>query len=308
MSGIFKGDSIYKSGGSGGGYKDGGQLVDGDFIEVKNNTISTYDNESRDPVNFYFELTDGEILNSVIEFTTQVNATVNVLIVKDGIYFSLGNIGGNTVTAGNVYTINIVGDSFVIDEVSDVPEPKYKKIEGKLYQIEKIGSLYWTKSNLVCGKEAFGITSGSWPIGKPEPQSTYPGFFYSFNDFNYQKAKEALYPFRLPLIGDWIDLAHTYPNCNDVIQGGYPYFPNATDISNFSAVPCGSYNFNSGVALQGRVFNFLFFKEKSNGHLQDSYGNGVLTLSTVDGYEYTSSSQNTAVGNLRLCCNMGIEP
>lgn len=33
----------------GGGYKDGGQLIDADFIEVENNTISSYENVSRDP-------------------------------------------------------------------------------------------------------------------------------------------------------------------------------------------------------------------------------------------------------------------
>ena len=76
MSGIFKGDSIYKSGGGGGGYKDGGQLVDGDFIEVKNNTVSTYDNTARDPINFYFEVKEGESINSVVELTTVVNSTV----------------------------------------------------------------------------------------------------------------------------------------------------------------------------------------------------------------------------------------
>ena len=307
MSGIFNGDSIYKSGGSGGGYKDGGQLIDGDFIEVKNNTISTYDNESRDPVNFYFELKDGELLNSVIEFTTQVNATVNVLIVKDGIYFTIGNIGGNTVTAGNVYTINIVGDSFVIDEVSDVPEPKYKKIDGKLYELEKIGNLFWTKSNLVCGAGAFGI-SGYFPIGKPEPQTTYPGYFYSFGKTNYQKAKEALYPFRLPKYEDFADLQTAFPDSNDIMVGGFPAFPNATNLSNFSAIPCGDYSFNWGESLQGLSFSILYFNEKPNGDLLDAYGNGRLSFSQDGSYNFTGSSTNGAVGNVRLCCNMGIEP
>lgn len=307
MSGIFKGDSIYKSGGSGGGYKDGGQLIDGDFIEVKNNTISTYDNESRDPVNFYFELKDGELLNSAIEFTTQVNATVNVLIVKDDIYFSLGNIGGNTVTAGNVYTINIVGDSFVIDEVSDTPEPKYKKIDGKLYELEKIGNLFWTKSNLVCGAGAFGI-SGYFPIGRPGPQTTYPGYFYSFRETNYQKAKEALYPFRLPKYEDFADLKTAFPDSNDIMVGGFPSFPNATNLSNFSAIPCGYYDFNSGISLQGKYFSILYFREKPNGDLLDSYGNGTLSLSSYGNYSFTDSYNNGAVGNVRLCCNMGIEP
>ena len=148
MSGIFKGDSIYKSGGGGGGYKDGGQLVDGDFIEVENNTISSYDNVSRDPVNFYFEVKDGEVLNSVIELTTAVNATVNVYVVKNGIYYLLGNIGGNSVVSGNDYKINIVGDSYSIENVSSSLVPSYLDIEGNIYTLKKIGNLVWTCENL----------------------------------------------------------------------------------------------------------------------------------------------------------------
>lgn len=137
MSGIFKGDSIYKSGGgSGGGYKDGGELVDGDFIRVENNTISSYDNETRNSVNFYFEVKDGDILNSIIEFTTQVNASVNVYILKNGFYFPLGNIGGNTVNAGDDYKINIIGDSYDVEEVNNSNSgPDYAEIDGKILRV-----------------------------------------------------------------------------------------------------------------------------------------------------------------------------
>ena len=121
---IFKGDSIYKTGAGGGGYKDGGALVDGDFIEVKNNTVSSYDNVSRDPVNFYFEVKDGEILNSVIELTTAVNATINVYVVKNGFYYLLGNVGGNTVNAGDDYKINIIGDSFSVEQINNISNIK----------------------------------------------------------------------------------------------------------------------------------------------------------------------------------------
>ena len=143
---IFKGDSIYKSGGgSGGGYSDGGALVDADFIEVTNNSISTYDNTSRDPVNFYFEVSDGEMINSVIELTTAVNSTVNVYVLKNGIYYLLGNIGGNTLTANNSYTINVIGNSFEIDNVSGALVPSYIDVGGysvKLYKLQ--GNKYIT--------------------------------------------------------------------------------------------------------------------------------------------------------------------
>jgi uncharacterized protein (TIGR02145 family) len=147
MSGIFKGDSIYKSGG-GGGYKDGGQLVDGDFIKVENNTISSYDNVSRDPVNFYFEVKDGEVLNSVIELTTEVNTTINVYVLKNGLYFLLGNIGGNTVNAGEEYKVNITGDSYEIEEVSGNLTIEYLDVDGVQIKVKKLANKYWTIQNV----------------------------------------------------------------------------------------------------------------------------------------------------------------
>ena len=149
MSGIFKGDSIYKSGGGGGGFKDGGALVDGDFIKVENNTISSYDNVSRDPVNFYFEVKDGEILNSVVELTTAVNATINVYVVKNGFYYLLGNVGGNTVNAGDDYNLNVVGNSFMLEVVTPAPsDPEAVIIEGSIYPLVKIGGVVWSTVDL----------------------------------------------------------------------------------------------------------------------------------------------------------------
>jgi uncharacterized protein (TIGR02145 family) len=141
MSGIFKGDSIYKGGGGGGGYKDGGQLVDGDFIKVENNTISSYDNVSRDPVNFYFEVKDGEILNSVVELTTAVNATINVYVVKNGFYYLLGNVGGNTVNAGDDYKVNITGDSYAVEQVTTAGNDPLLPINGGLYKVSFLNDI-----------------------------------------------------------------------------------------------------------------------------------------------------------------------
>ena len=128
----------------GGGYKDGGQLVDGDFIKVENNTISSYDNASRDPVNFYFDVANGEVLNSVVELTTAVNATINVYVVKNGFYYLLGNVGGNTVNAGEDYNLNIVGNSFVLEPITPAPvEPGAVVLDGVIYPCKKFGGLLW---------------------------------------------------------------------------------------------------------------------------------------------------------------------
>lgn len=148
---IFKGDSIYKSGGgSSGGYSDGGALVDADFIEVTNNSISTYDNTSRDQVNFYFEVSDGEMINSVIELTTAVNSTVNVYVLRNGFYYLLGNVGGDTVTAGNDYKVNITGDSFSLELVTPAQvDPEFVNLMGSVYGVKKVNGLYWIDRNFM---------------------------------------------------------------------------------------------------------------------------------------------------------------
>lgn len=148
MSGIFKGDSIYKSGG-GGGYNDGGQLIDGDFIKVENNSVSSYENLNRNEINFYFE--KKEIFNAVIELTTQVNATVNVYYLNENnIFIPLGYIGNNTVNAGEEYNINIIGNGYEIEGVTPPsPNPEYiiMRAYGTVLGFKKFGSTYWQTDN-----------------------------------------------------------------------------------------------------------------------------------------------------------------
>lgn len=163
---IFKGDSIYKSGGgSGGGYSDGGAIVDADLMKVENNAVSSYDNVSRDTINFYFEPADGEILNSIIELTTAVNATVNVYVLRNGLYYLLGNVGGDTVTAGNDYKVNITGDSYAIQQVTE-NSIAYLDVFGNLVPTIKIGSLLWTTENLYSLFSGLTI-GGAWTESKP---------------------------------------------------------------------------------------------------------------------------------------------
>lgn len=153
---IYKGPSIYKFGGGsgGGGYNDGGQLVDGDLIKIENNTISSYDNLSRDPVNFYLDLKDGEIANAVVELTTVVNSTINVYVVKNGFYYLLGNVGGNTVTSGEDYNINIVGDSFSIEKINVSNNIEYVDLGGSygVFPCVKVNSLLWLCQSLALYK------------------------------------------------------------------------------------------------------------------------------------------------------------
>lgn len=148
---IYNGPSIYNQGGSGGGaYKDGGALVDGDFIKVENNTISTYDNTARSDINYYFELADNEIINAVVELTTSLNATVHVYIVQNGLFIPIGNVGGDTVNAGDEYKVNITGNSFSLELVTPAQaEPEYVNLMGTVYGVKKVNGLYWIDRNFM---------------------------------------------------------------------------------------------------------------------------------------------------------------
>lgn len=170
---IYNAPSIYKigGGGGGGGYKDGGELVDADFIEVENNSISSYENVSRDPVNFYFEYEEGGVLNSVINFSTQVNSTVNVYIHKNGIWFLLGIIGVNTVNANTEYIINITGNSYEIEETTD-NEIGYIDYDGNKYKMIEVDGIYWPNDNFrrngtliyYTWSEALAAQQGKWRL------------------------------------------------------------------------------------------------------------------------------------------------
>lgn len=214
MSVIFKGDSIYKSGGGGGGgYKDGGQLVDGDFIKVENNTISSYDNVSRDPVNFYFEVSDGEVISSIIELTTEVNATINIYVLKGGFYYLLGNIGGNSVNAGNDYKVNIVGDSYSIEQVSGGNTP-ILIINGNPYKIALLSEigLAFTAENLneeIGDYKAYGNNNSNRANGYG---LLYQPLSILSSDQTPVPALSAIIPtgWRLPTSSDWGKVLNYY--------------------------------------------------------------------------------------------------
>lgn len=255
---IFKGDSIYKSGGGGGGYKDGGQLVDGNFIKVENNTVSSLDNVSRDPINLYFEPKDGEILNSVVELTTSVSATVNVYVVKNGFYYLLGNVGGDSVTAGNDYKVNITGDSYSIETVSGgSSDPEYATIRGQVIPVKKIGSLLWTRENLDMAWPSLPIGSSYYEFGgtfamyynndEATAKARKYGLLYSYGaaDWLNNNINEFIGDgWRLPKRSEYqylIDQGMTAPN---IKASNLSYAPSwgGNDSSKLSFVPAGFHN------------------------------------------------------------------
>lgn len=248
--GIFIGDSIYNNGG-GGGLKNGGELIDGDFIDVKNNTVSTYENTARNEINFVIsDLAANDIINAVIEFVNTYNnsATINVYYVKDNFYYPLGNVGGNTVAAGNDYSIQIIGDSFIINQVSSINNnPEYVIIDNKIIRASISAE----------GTRIFaGPVSGS-PNTGGEPYATY--YWSDSNARNYVNS----------LHSNWRVL-----NNNDILD-----FKN----SNMTLVNMGYYQNNWGRQETGKacLLNFAqyvidFYLGNSNNWLSSMSWSSTL--------------------------------
>lgn len=221
---IYNGPSIYKFGGGGGGYKDGGKLVDADFIKVENNTISSYENVNRDPVNFYIELKDGEIANSIVELTTAVNSTINVYVLNNGLYYILGNVGGNTVTAGDNYKVNITGDSYAVQLVSAPPTPEYVVLNGNEYKIIYNNGLLWLCSNYKDDSFESHVSSGN--------------YFFNFNSIKNINIDG----WRLPSVSEFDNLYNSLmPDATNKLKSvsGWKDNKNGTNESGFNAFPLG---------------------------------------------------------------------
>lgn len=305
MSGIFKGDSIYNNGGGGGGYKDGGQLVDGEFIEVKNNTVSSYDNVTRDPINFYFYVKEGEVFNSVIELKTEINSTVYVYVVKNGIYYLLGNVGGDTVTAGENYNININGDSYVIDHVSGDLEPAYIDIVDGIYGITKIGNLYWTTKNLELDLAPYGVIgnrfvkkNGTYWYATKE----HIGEVYLCNFINSIIEDTG---FRIPFYEDTINLQNSISNSYDIRSlSGWQDDLNGNGSTKFNAYPYGELSFSSPnyylVVNQNKEATFAINAYPQEAGHSDQWGAFYIRYDN-NGLSRTQKQSVSYWQNIRLC-------
>ncbi len=284
--------SIYNIGGGGGrGYENGGKLADGGFIKVENNALSSYDNVSRNDVNFYFEPAEDEILNSVVEFTTAVNATVNVYVLRNGFYYLLDYIGGNTVNAGEEYKIDIIGNSYLIENViNNSSSPEYAVILGDIYPVKEYNGVLWTTKNL---KSLTGYgTIRNAPFG----DSSYNPFYYE-STFLLDKLN-SFYPWRVPTDDDYTKLkiynGFVSPDGgNKAFITGIPQLPNATNSSGFTAYPYGHYNpFSVSFYSEGTEANFMAFDE--NQFYNVSVQEAALII----------TPQSTVYAAIRLCIDL----
>lgn len=298
---IYNGPSIYnQGGGGGGGYSDGGALVDADFIEVTNNSISTYDNTSRDPVNFYFEVADGEMINSVIELTTAVNATINVYVVKNGLYYLLSNIGGNTVTAGDDYKVNITGDSYSIEQVSAPVDPLLY-VFGVLVPIVKIGNKYWTAENMYSHPEGVpiggtgqNVTPCTWWLNNNENAYGHNGTKYNlyYNAPASKMVDNIGNGWRIPFKTDYEDLSNAVSGqIQKLISWGI-----GTNETGFSAVPSGNGD-STGPSFLGDG-SALALRYKHSGN---NYG-GFISCNQYGPFQYNDFNEDyTRYVPIRLC-------
>lgn len=202
MSSIFKGDSIYKSGGGSGGFSNGGQLPSSStgIVEIENNTIYEYNNTNNNDLTFVFSKKE-DVFNSVIELTTSVNGTVYVGYVdSQGFVIPLSVIGSTSVSANNSYKINIVGDSYAIESVSVVNnDPIAATVLGNLYPCTKYSNfiivgpigggdngIYWNKNNIILNwlskfiSEGYKMpTTSQWAEYKLNPTINLLGYYDS---------------------------------------------------------------------------------------------------------------------------------
>lgn len=290
---INNGVSIYNFGGGGGGYSDGGELVDGDFIDVQNNAISQYENSSRNDINFV--VNGDEQINTIIELSTDVNATIHVYQFDNGLYIPLGNIGGDTVTAGENYNINIVGNSFTIEQISGGGvNPEYASINGIVYSVKVFDNDYvFMTQNL---KTAFGESVISVPTTGQTPYDTYSqkvalcNGHYFYKDTIRDKINNTCSPWHIPSEQDFTNASLRSKTCDELAYGG---------LSGFNAVATG----NVGVGSLGPGADYLYYNNNnkwyymlSSGSVLTNYNrSGSQTPNIIGGGEYYS---------IRLCCKL----
>lgn len=303
---IYNAPSIYKQGG-GGGYKDGGELVDGDWIEVTNNTVSSYDNTSRDPINFYFE-DKGDILNSVIELTTTINTTVNVYIVRNGLYFLLGNLGGKSCNAGDDYKVNITGDSYSVEQVNDLQnDPEFIDTKIGKIPIVKIDNKYWATENLA-------VTWDGLPVGSSYVEfngfyacwynddsvamnSRKAGLLYSWKAADYIESHiESLIGegWKVPTVTDVQTLTTLFPSRGDVCkQVNYNASWGGSNNSKLSFVPTGMHNGGAFYYYPGRAY---IWQSGSSG----SYKYAFELRDSDSGWNYSGSGTRADAYAMRI--------
>lgn len=222
--GVFNGNSIYNEGAAGGGaLKNGGYLNDDSFIEFSNNTYSFYDNiNDKISLNFLVEKGKDEILDSYLEITSSVSASINIYELIDGIVYKIGYADSNSISSG-ISKISIIGDSFSIDSINNKPEVEYVGIKNNLYGIIKVNNLLWLTSNYKDDDFVHAIDGDT---------------YY----FEHESIKNAnIDGWRLPTRNEFISLTESFGYNELKSTSGWKDGYNGDNASKFNAYPLGMY-------------------------------------------------------------------
>lgn len=135
-------ETIYNYGG--GGYlKYGGELPESasGLVPIENNNLYEYTNLSSNSLTFIFPKKE-DVLNAVIEVTTNVNSNIYVGYLNDnGLVIPISVIGSTSINANNQYKVIIVGNSYIIENVNVANnDPIAAIVDGNLYPCKKYGS------------------------------------------------------------------------------------------------------------------------------------------------------------------------
>lgn len=145
------------------------------LISTDNNKSSTYTYTGSNTLNFLVSPIDGMAPNFAVKIisTAQTDGTVTVYKEQNGLYTPLmpSVAGGTTVEAGKTYQLTCVGDCWTLAEFEEPSDGLKTNIGGKLYNVVKIGNLYWMAENLAYNFN--GLTSPATDDSETDPVANY---------------------------------------------------------------------------------------------------------------------------------------
>lgn len=264
------------------------------FVEVKNNRNGVYTYSGNTGANSLDFLADFDSTGAVpsvrfsdanppnfavkITSTAQTSGTANVYKKQNGIYTPLkpSVAGGTTVEAGKTYQLTCVGDCWTLAEFEEPSVGLKTKIAGKLYNVVKIGSLYWMAENLDYKWD--GLIHPTLDDSETDPIANYYGYDGNGSEQPYvgngllYNGVAALYlqahstelglgDWRVPTLADWTALITNAGGDSTATQalkssnGWNAGYDGGTDDLGFSAI--GNGGFTAGYTNPVSSFTYI---------------------------------------------------
>lgn len=220
---------------------------------VENNTSSTYTYTGSNPLDFLVTHPVDDVPNFAvtIKSTANTDGTVTVYDAKNGLYVPImqSAAGGNTVEAGKTYQLTCVGDCWTLAEFEEPSAGLKMNIGDRLYNVVKIGSLYWMAENLEYNATAETGDLDSASIWYDNDSSTYGdyGKLYCFTDEARAEILAAAPGWRFPTQAEMSTL---FTESVADLKAATGWTNAGTDGTGFSGVPGGKY-FENAFSLYG---------------------------------------------------------